>query len=100
MATNSRWILSKRPAGEPDLDCFELTETETGEPTEGEILVETRYLSVDPYMRGRMSEQESYAEPWAVGDPLNGGIVGEVVATESDAYDIGDFASLTDSIFS
>ena len=93
MAPNSQWILSKRPAGEPDLDCFERTETETDEPTEGEILVETRYLSVDPYMRGRMSEQESYAEPWAVGDTLKGGIVGEVVATESDAYDTGDLVT-------
>ena len=93
MAPNTQWILSKRPAGEPDLDCFERTETETDEPTEFEILVDTRYLSVDPYMRGRMSEQESYAEPWAVGDPLKGGIVGEVVATESDAYAIGDLVT-------
>jgi len=93
METNTQWILSKRPAGEPDLDCFERKETATEEPAEGEILVQTRYLSVDPYMRGRMSEQESYAEPWAVGDPLKGGIVGEVAATESEAYDVGDLVT-------
>lgn len=93
MYSNRQWVLAQRPAGEPDLDCFELHETQTAEPTNGEILVETRYLSVDPYMRGRMSEQESYAEPWAVGEPLEGGIVGEVVETASDAFDIGDLVT-------
>jgi NADPH-dependent curcumin reductase CurA len=93
MYANRQWVLAQRPAGEPDLDCFELRETDTDAPTDGELLVETRYLSVDPYMRGRMSEQESYAEPWAVGEPLEGGIVGEVVETESDAYDIGDLVT-------
>ncbi|MFC7043332.1 NADP-dependent oxidoreductase [Halonotius sp. GCM10025705] len=93
MYANRQWVLAQRPAGKPDLDCFELRETDTDAPTDGELLVETRYLSVDPYMRGRMSEQESYAEPWAVGEPLEGGIVGEVVETDSDAYDIGDLVT-------
>jgi NADPH-dependent curcumin reductase CurA len=75
------------------MDCFELEETETAALTTGELLVQTRYLSVDPYMRGRMSDSESYAEPWAVGEPLNGGIVGEVVEAESDAYDTGDLVT-------
>ncbi len=93
MYTNREWVLAKRPAGEPSMDCFELEETETADLTTGELLVQTRYLSVDPYMRGRMSDSESYAEPWAVGEPLNGGIVGEVVEAESDAYDTGDLVT-------
>lgn len=93
MYTNREWVLAKRPAGEPSMDCFELEETETAALTTGELLVQTRYLSVDPYMRGRMSDTESYAEPWAVGEPLNGGIVGEVVEAESDAYDTGDLVT-------
>ena len=93
MYTNREWVLAKRPAGEPSMDCFELEETETAALTTGELLVQTRYLSVDPYMRGRMSDSESYAEPWAVGEPLNGGIVGEVVEAESDAHDTGDLVT-------
>ena len=93
MYTNREWVLAKRPAGEPSMDCFELEETETVALTTGELLVQTRYLSVDPYMRGRMSDSESYAEPWAVGEPLNGGIVGEVVEAETDAYDTGDLVT-------
>ena len=93
MYTNREWVLAKRPAGEPSMDCFELEETETAALTRGELLVQTRYLSVDPYMRGRMSDSESYAEPWAVGEPLNGGIVGEVVEAETDAYDTGDLVT-------
>ena len=93
MYTNREWVLAKRPAGEPSMDCFELEETETADLTTGELLVQTRYLSVDPYMRGRMSDSESYAEPWAVGEPLNGGIVGEVVEAETDAYDTGDLVT-------
>lgn len=93
MYTNREWVLAKRPAGEPSMDCFELEETGTADLTTGELLVQTRYLSVDPYMRGRMSDSESYAEPWAVGEPLNGGIVGEVVEAESDAYDTGDLVT-------
>ena len=91
--TNREWLLAERPTGEPDLDCFELRETEVPVPDPGELLVRTRFLSVDPYMRGRMRDAESYAEPWAVGDALKGGIVGEVVESEHDAYDPGDLVT-------
>lgn len=93
MSQNREWILTQRPTGEPDLDCFSLRETTPPTPTDGELLVRNRYLSVDPYMRGRMSEQDSYADPWEVGDPPEGGIVGEVIQTESDAYEIGDLVT-------
>jgi NADPH-dependent curcumin reductase CurA len=91
--TNREWLLAERPTGEPTLNCFELRETDVPDLDPGELLVRTRFLSVDPYMRGRMRDAESYAEPWTVGDPLKGGIVGEVVESESDAYDPGDLVT-------
>ncbi|MFW6000405.1 MAG: NADP-dependent oxidoreductase [Halorubrum sp.] len=91
--TNREWLLAERPKGEPDPDCFELRETDVPSPAPGELLVRTRFLSVDPYMRGRMRDVESYAEPWDVGDALRGGVVGEVVESESDAYDAGDLVT-------
>jgi len=91
--TTREWHLARRPAGEPDLDCFELRETEVPEPAPGELLVRIDYLSVDPYMRGRMSAGESYAEPWAVGDALKGGVVGEVVESNSEQYSEGDLVT-------
>ncbi|QUO47213.1 NADP-dependent oxidoreductase [Halorubrum ruber] len=91
--TNREWLLAERPTGEPDLDSFELRETDVPAPAPGELLVRTRFLSVDPYMRGRMRDAESYAEPWDVGDALKGGVVGEVIESESDAYDAGDLVT-------
>ena len=91
--TNREWILAERPRGEPDPDCFDLRETTIPDPNPGELLVRTRFLSVDPYMRGRMRDAESYAEPWDVGDALKGGIVGEIVESASDAYDAGDLVT-------
>ncbi|GGL64112.1 NADP-dependent oxidoreductase [Halocalculus aciditolerans] len=91
--SNREWYFVERPEGEPDLDCFELRESEVPEPDPGDVLVRVRYLSVDPYMRGRMRDVESYAEPWDVGDTLEGGVVGEVVESESERYDEGDFVT-------
>jgi hypothetical protein len=91
--TNRSWYFVERPAGEPDPDCFELREEDVPEHATGELLVRVEYLSVDPYMRGRMRDSESYAEPWDVGDVLKGGIVGEVVESESEQYDAGDLVT-------
>jgi NADPH-dependent curcumin reductase CurA len=91
--TNREWYFAARPEGEPTLDCFEFREGERPTPGPGELLVRVRYLSVDPYMRGRMRDSASYAEPWAVGDPLQGGVVGEVVESESDRYAAGDLVT-------
>jgi NADPH-dependent curcumin reductase CurA len=92
-ASNREWYFVKRPEGEPDLDSFELRETELPEARFGELLVRVRYLSVDPYMRGRMRDSESYADPWALGEVLEGGIVGEVVESNSDEYEPGDIVT-------
>jgi hypothetical protein len=91
MAESNRQILLKsRPQGAPSLDNFELTETAIPEPGEGEVLMRTRYLSLDPYMRGRMSAAKSYAKPAAVGAPMVGGTVGEVVKSRNPSYAAGD----------
>jgi len=83
-----RFHLAHRPEGRPDHDAFDLRTTEI-EPGPGEALVRTQYLSVDPYMRDRMRAGESYSEPWDVGDPLRGGVVGEVVAAEGAGVEPG-----------
>jgi NADPH-dependent curcumin reductase CurA len=88
--TNRQFVLAKRPTGVPDRDTFELVETDVPDPGPGEVVVETRYLSVDPYMRDRMNAGESYAEAWDVGDPLQGGVVGDVVAENATSYEPGD----------
>jgi NADPH2:quinone reductase len=61
--TNRKYLLAKRPESKPDEDTFELVEENAPEPAPGEVLVRTFYLSVDPYMRGRMDAGESYADP-------------------------------------
>jgi len=91
--SNREWVFAERPDGEPDMDSFELRETDVPSPKHGEVLVRVQYLSVDPYMRGRMRDAESYAEPWDVGDAMAGAVVGEVVESESDAYDAGDLVT-------
>ncbi|WP_248516448.1 NADP-dependent oxidoreductase [Salinarchaeum laminariae] len=91
--THSAWYFAERPQGEPDLDCFDLREEERPSPNPGELLVEVQYLSVDPYMRGRMDDRESYAEPWDVGDVLKGAVVGEVVESHHHSYEEGDFVT-------
>jgi len=90
MATNRTWILAQRPVGEPTMDDFELVEDDVPEPGPNEVLVETEYMSVDPYMRGRMRDAESYAEPWDVGDPMQAGAVGTVAESNHPDFAEGD----------
>ena len=82
--------LAARPVGEPDDSVFTMTSTEVPEVGEGEVLLRTIYLSLDPYMRGRMSEAKSYAASWALGDVLQGATVCEVLASESPRRAVGD----------
>lgn len=87
---NRVYKLGKRPTGVPDESVFDLVEEPVPDPGPGEALVRTLYLSVDPYMRGRMRERDSYAESWQVGDPLEGRIVGEVVESNGAGFEPGD----------
>jgi hypothetical protein len=82
--------LASRPSGWPTHDHFRLVETELPEPGPGQVLVRNTVMSVDPYMRGRMSEGRSYVEPFAVDAPLEGGAVGEVIRSADDAFAVGD----------
>jgi NADPH-dependent curcumin reductase len=90
MSVNRQILLKSRPEGAPGLDNFELTERPIPEPGDGELLMRTRYLSLDPYMRGRMSAAKSYAKPAEVGQPMVGGTVGEVVRSRHPQYSAGD----------
>ena len=82
-SVNRQILLKSRPEGAPSLGNFELTETPTPEPGEGEVLMRIIYLSLDPYMRGRMSAAKSYATPAAIGHPMVGGTVGEIVKSRN-----------------
>nr|WP_029329014.1 NADP-dependent oxidoreductase [Lentibacillus jeotgali] len=90
---NRQILLNKRPKGFPDESAFKLIEKETPEPADDQVLVKAHYLSVDPYMRGRMSEAKSYAEPFEVGQPLKGGAVGEVIKSNHLDFLAGDFVT-------
>ena len=70
--------LARRPSGEPVADDFELAARSLREPAEGEVLVRNRFMSVDPYMRGRMNDAKSYVPPFELGKALQGGAVGEL----------------------
>jgi NADPH-dependent curcumin reductase CurA len=89
--TTSREVrLVARPSGAPVTDDFELAEVEVPAPGEGEVLVRNLFLSVDPYMRGRMNDVKSYVPPYQLGQAMDGGAVGEVVASNSDSHSVGD----------
>ena len=85
-----RIVLKRRPKGYPELSDFELVETPIEDPGPGEALVRAHYLSLDPYMRGRMNDARSYVPPLAIGEVIVGGVVGEVVRTNTDAFAVGD----------
>ena len=87
---NRRILLKSRPEGAPSLDNFAMDEAPVPEPGDGEVLMRTRYLSLDPYMRGRMSAARSYARPAEIGQPMPGGTVGEIVASRHPDFAAGD----------
>ena len=82
--------LERRPVGLPQESDFELAEVEIGGPAEGEVLVRNLFMSVDPYMRGRMIDRKSYVPPFEVGAVLQGGAVGEVVESRNERFQPGD----------
>jgi NADPH-dependent curcumin reductase CurA len=89
--TTTREIrLAARPEGEPKPSDFELVEGTVDDLADGQLLVRNTWMSVDPYMRGRMNDAESYVPPFALGEPLTGGAVGVVVASTVDDFAEGD----------
>jgi NADPH:quinone reductase len=90
MAETRQWRLASRPDGEPTRENFELVAAPRPAPESGQVLVRTLYQSVDPYMRGRMRDAESYAEPWDVSEPMRAGVVGDVIESNHDGFEPGD----------
>lgn len=88
--TNRKITLATRPVGFPQESDFALVESPVPKPAAGEVLVRSRWLSLDPYMRGRMSEARSYAKPTELGEVMTGQVVGEVVASEDARFAPGD----------
>ena len=88
--TNRRILLQSRPAGKPGVDNFLLVETPVPELADGQVLVRHDWLSLDPYMRGRMNEGKSYAQPQPLGEVMIGGTAGEVVASRNPQFAVGD----------
>jgi NADPH-dependent curcumin reductase CurA len=90
---STRVLLAKRPVGEPDDSCFEFAEREVPAVNEGQILIKVLWLSLDPYMRGRMNDVKSYAEPAKIGDVMTGESAGVVVESKSPKYQVGDYVT-------
>ena len=87
---NKQWQLASRPSGEPTAANFRLVEAPVPELKDGEVLVRHHFMSLDPYMRGRMNDAKSYAQPQALDAVMGGGTAGEVVASKSAAFAVGD----------
>jgi hypothetical protein len=85
-----QWLLDKRPTGMPENECWKLYEDKISEIGKNEILIEVKYLSIDPYMRGRMNDSKSYAAPAKLGEPMTGETVGVVVESNSNLFEVGD----------
>ncbi len=85
------WALASRPVGQPKPSDFSIQDINVPAPANGEIQVRNHWMSVDPYMRGRMIDRASYVPPFAIGEVMQGGAVGEVVASEHENYKEGDY---------
>lgn len=89
-ASGREWHLVARPHGWPEAEDFALREAEVTAPAEGRVLVRNLHFSVDPYMRGRMNDVKSYTPPFKLDHPMDGGAVGEVVASAAEGFEVGD----------
>jgi len=87
---NTQYLLNKRPKGMPDDDCWKMHQEKITSLDKNEILIEVKYLSIDPYMRGRMNDGVSYASPAQLGEPMTGETAGVVVESKSNLYKVGD----------
>lgn len=90
MAGTRAWHLKSRPSGMPDMSNFELKTLDLPALEDGMVRVENQWLSVDPYMRGRMNDVKSYVPPFEIGAPMQGGAVGNVVESRAPGLGVGD----------
>jgi NADPH-dependent curcumin reductase CurA len=84
------WALKSRPAGMPTHDNFQLIDLPQEPLRDGQLRVKNLFLSVDPYMRGRMNDVKSYTPPFQIGEPMSGGAVGEVIESKAEGFATGD----------
>ncbi|MWA10929.1 NADP-dependent oxidoreductase [Streptomyces sp. BA2] len=89
-AVSREWHLVRRPHGWPVPEDFALRETPVSAPADGQVLVRNLHFSVDPYMRGRMNDVKSYTPPFQLDQPMQGGAVGEVIASNAEGLVVGD----------
>lgn len=90
-AVNRRFVLAERPTGEPDENTLRLETVDIPSAAKNQMLLRNEYLSLDPYMRGRMSDEPSYAAPVELGDVMVGGTVSQVVKSDVDGFSEGDW---------
>jgi len=93
MSTYQRIVLAERPSGEVQPSNFRLETLDMPVIADGQILIRNHYLSLDPYMRGRMSDAKSYAAPQALGETMIGGTVGQVIESRHPKFAVGDFVT-------
>ena len=90
MVTNKQILLDNRPSGEALASNFKLTSSETPALEDGQVLVQHHYLSLDPYMRGRMNDSKSYAAAQPLGQVMGGGTTGVIVESQNAKFAVGD----------
>lgn len=90
---NKTIVLKNRPEGTPQLSDFEFIDEQNPQPGDNEILLKTIYVSVDPYLRGRMRDQESYVPPFKLNEPMESGIIAEVIVSNNSNFKKGDFVN-------
>jgi len=88
--TSTEWALARRPVGVPKLEDFQKKTVGVPDPAPGQIQVQNAWMSVDPYMRGRMYDRESYVPPFGIGETMTGGAVGRVTASNHPDFAVGD----------
>jgi len=88
---NRQVVLAQRPNGLPDENTLRVASVDIPVPGTNEMLLRTAYLSIDPYMRGRMNDAKSYAAPVAIGEVMTGQVVAEVVTSNNDEFAVGDY---------
>src|SRR5882762_632694 len=90
---NKEIRFASRPNGMPTPGNFQIVDADEPQPNDGEVLVRTLYISVDPYLRGRMREGRSYVPPFEVGQVIESGAIGEVVESRSPKFQAGDIVT-------
>src|SRR5579871_5718433 len=92
-AVSRQFQLAARPVGYPKESDFSLVEAPMPSPADGQVLVKSAYLSVDPYMRGRITGIRTYADPVNIGDVMQGGTVGQVIESKAAGFAPGDYVT-------